>query len=135
MAESLYANLKILDRELGDVERRLARLYDSLETGKLSLDDLAPRIKELRSRQDGIRRSKSDAEDDIANQGHQQLDATLVKTYAKDLGKLLEASDPAEGKDFIRSIVRRIEIEEGTATMHYRLPMPPGNRITDRLPV
>jgi site-specific DNA recombinase len=131
MAESSYANLKILDRELGDVERRLARLYDSLETGMLSLDDLAPRIKELRSRQDGMRKSKIDAENDIANQGHQQLDATLVKTYAKDLGKLLAAFDPAEGKNFIRSIVRRIEINEGTATMHYRLPMPPGNQIAD----
>ncbi len=32
--------------ELRGVEARLSRLYDVLETGKLSLDEIAPRIKE-----------------------------------------------------------------------------------------
>jgi hypothetical protein len=56
----------------------------------------------------------------------------LVKTYVKDLDKLLEASGPAEGKDFMRSIVRWIELEEGAATIHYRLPTSPASQTADR---
>jgi hypothetical protein len=47
--ESTFSRLKerldICDVELGDIEARVSRLYDILETGKLSLDDLASRIK------------------------------------------------------------------------------------------
>ena len=47
--ESTFSRLKerldICDVELGDIETRVSRLYDILETGKLSLDDLASRIK------------------------------------------------------------------------------------------
>ena len=36
-----------VDKEIREVENRLSRLYDALESGKLDLNDLAPRIKEL----------------------------------------------------------------------------------------
>ena len=36
----------IVDTELMDVRARLSKLYDALETGKLELNDLAPRIVE-----------------------------------------------------------------------------------------
>ena len=54
----LKERLDAIDAELNDVEIRLSKLYDALETNKLSLDDLAPRIKELRSRQDELKKVK-----------------------------------------------------------------------------
>jgi site-specific DNA recombinase len=50
----LRDKLDAIDGELNDVEIRLSELYDALETERLSLDDLAPRIKELRVRQDEL---------------------------------------------------------------------------------
>ncbi len=47
---ALKDKLNIIDAELNDVKARLSKLYDVLETGKLNLDDLAPRIKELRAK-------------------------------------------------------------------------------------
>jgi hypothetical protein len=41
--------LDVIDAELRDARVRLSRLYDALETGKIELDDLAPRIKELKA--------------------------------------------------------------------------------------
>ena len=38
-----------INRQLEALKERLGRLYNSLETGKLDLDDVAPRIKELKS--------------------------------------------------------------------------------------
>jgi hypothetical protein len=34
--------------------RRLHELYDALETGKLEVEDLAPRIKELNAQKDDL---------------------------------------------------------------------------------
>ena len=39
--------LKILGYQIKDLDSRLERLYDALETGKVSLDDLAPQINSL----------------------------------------------------------------------------------------
>jgi len=40
--------VRAIDCEIASQRARLARLFDALEAGKLELEDLAPRIKELR---------------------------------------------------------------------------------------
>lgn len=45
---SHHDELTIVLNEITTISGRLDRLYDALETGKVDLDDLAPRIKELR---------------------------------------------------------------------------------------
>ena len=55
-------NRKRLDTiatELDDVNRRLDRLYDSLESGKLDIHDLAPRIQKLRHQQDQLEAARA----------------------------------------------------------------------------
>ena len=47
-------HLAAIEREVADVGKRLGRLYEALETGELGLEDLAPRIHELRQRQDKL---------------------------------------------------------------------------------
>ena len=39
--------VKVLDSQVRDVDTRLQRLYDALETGKFAADELAPRIRAL----------------------------------------------------------------------------------------
>jgi site-specific DNA recombinase len=50
----LKEKLDSIDAELNDVKLRLAKYYEALEPGKLGLDDLSPRIKELKVRQDEL---------------------------------------------------------------------------------
>ncbi len=46
--------LSSIDIELKNVNSRLERLYDSLETGLMQVADLAPRIQHLRQRQEQL---------------------------------------------------------------------------------
>ena len=48
--------------EIVDVNRRLDRLYDAIETGKLALDDLSPRIKQSKKRKDQLETQKWELE-------------------------------------------------------------------------
>ena len=52
----------------------------------------------------------------------------IVKTYAQDLRGLLEESDFTERKAFLRSFIKRIEVNEEQVTIHYHLPLPQGDK-------
>ena len=87
-----------IDTELLEFENRLSRLYDALETGKLILDDLAPRIKELRAKQDELSTARVVAEAEMTLQGYQQLDLDAVHSYVTDLWNILDESEVAQRK-------------------------------------
>ena len=114
----------ICDTELRDVNTRLSRLYDVLETGKLSLDELAPRIRELKKRQDELGKARIQIEADMVAQGVEEVDIDMVKSYTRDLKSLLEESDIIERKAFLRSFIKRIEISSDKAVVYYHLPLP-----------
>lgn len=79
----LKDRLDVIDTELKNVKSRLARLYDALETGKLKLDELAPRIRELKYRQDELSKIRVQVEAEMVAQGVEEVDMSLVKSYAE----------------------------------------------------
>ncbi|MBI4283139.1 MAG: hypothetical protein HY663_01560 [Chloroflexi bacterium] len=124
-----------VDAEVHAVENRLSRLYDALETGKLALDDLPPRIKELRTKQDELRKDQVIVEAEMTLEGYQQLDIDAIRSYAADLWNILEESEVAQRKAFLRSFVKKIVVEEERVKLYYTLPVPPQGRRTETVGV
>ena len=122
--------LDALDIDLVDIGSRLSKLYDALETGKLSLGDLAPRIKELKAKQDELSEARVQTEADMIVAGVQHLDVEEVRSYAQDLRALLEEADFNQRKTFLQSFVKRITIQGSKAKVQYRLPIPPDGKRT-----
>ncbi len=54
----LKDQLDVIDAELKDFRARLSPLYNALGTGKLGLDELAPRVREQKSRQDELSKTR-----------------------------------------------------------------------------
>lgn len=121
--------------EAKDVGMRLLKLYDALETGRLSLDDLAPRIRELKARQDELSKTKVVALAEMMACGIDYVDYETVKAYAADLRNLLEEADITESKAFLRSFVKRIVIDGEKVTIQYNLPLPPETRNAEQVEV
>ncbi len=124
----LTEKLDAIEAELNDVRARLSKLYDALETGRLSLDDLAPRIKELNKRQDELCQARVQVEVETVAQGNEQVDVEVVKSYAEDLRSLLGEASFTESKTFLRSFIERIVIDGKKAVIDYHLPMPPDGK-------
>ena len=124
-----------IDAELTDVKARLYKHYDALETSKLSLDDLSPRIKELKARQDALTKARVQVEADMVVEGVQHVEVEAVKSYAQDLRSLLEEGDFTQSKTFLRSFVKKVIINGDKAKIQYRLPMPPDGRKTQSVGV
>ena len=120
----LAGRLNTIDAELNDARVRLSKLYDALETGKLGLEDLASRIKELRARHDELGKARLQLQAEMAAHGATHVDADIVKSYAEDLKSLLEEADIIESKAFLRSFIKRIEINKSEGIIHYSLPVP-----------
>ncbi|MFC1962912.1 recombinase family protein [Chloroflexota bacterium] len=127
--------LDVIDAELRDVGARLSKIYDALETGKIDLDDLAPRIRELRGRQDELGKVRVQIEAEMVVHGLEPVDMAKVKTYAQDLRGLLEDADLFERKSFLRSFIKRIEINKKQVTVHYNLPMPKEGKSSEKVEV
>jgi len=107
-----HTRLSAIEAELTEVKHRLERLYDALETGKLGLEDLAPRIRVLRERQEQLQIARDEVQDILANRRVKIADLESVVTYAADLKNLLMQGSLAERKAFIRSFEKKLKSRE-----------------------
>ena len=87
--------------EIVDVHHRLDRLYDAVETGKLTLDDLSPRIKQLKERKDQLESHRWELDWQLKERKVELADIETVTRYVNDLRNLLNESEIAERKAFI----------------------------------
>ena len=134
-ASGYHKHLESINGELVDVNRRLERLYDALETSKLELSDLTPRIQVLRQRQDQLQSAKEELSDKFADRKVELADLKIVENYANDLRNLLSQSSLAEQKAFIRSFVKDIRVTDREVDLFYTIPLPHGRTIHDRAEV
>jgi site-specific DNA recombinase len=132
---ALGDKLEDIDAELNDVRLRLSRLYEALETNKLSLDDLAPRIKEQRARESELSKARLQVEAEMLVQGPGHVDGEMIKAHARDLKAILDETGFATSKAFLKTFIKRIEINGDKAVIRYALPVPPQGKTTDQISV
>ena len=123
-AHDLRQKLEIADAELGAASRRLDNLYDVIERGDFSLDDLKPRIQQLKERRVDLEATVDDAR--IALQGRRRILDRIdtIASYAKEMSEFLRTSALTESKAFVHSFVKNISVKGSEAVIHYTVPMP-----------
>ena len=115
--------IRTIDSAILDVAARLVRLYDALETGKISIDLLSPRIRELRERQDKLQERQNDLQMLMTGEKAEVATKQDVTKYAADFTELLEEGSLAEKKAFVRSFVNEVRVTGDHVFVNYRLPM------------
>ena len=117
--------LHIITVETADVDHRLERLYDALETGQIQLADLAPRIQQLRHRHDQLQAARLELEQQLSDRRVDLADEKTVSSYVSDLHNLLSESSLAEKKSFVRSFVKEVKVTGDEVLLTYTMPMLP----------
>lgn len=113
-----------IGQQLGQVQGRLSKLYAALETGNIDLEDLAPRIKELRAQQNELEDRRNELLDKMNEKTPESLNTKQVQEYVSSLRTLLASSSFIERKSFLRSFVKRIELDEPRVVIDYTMPLP-----------
>jgi len=124
--------LNLISNAVADVNHRLERLYDAIETGKLNLDELVPRIRELRSRQEQLQARRIEIENLMSDRKVELADLETISGYVDDLHELLKEGSLTERRAFIRSFVREIRVTGDEAVLSYSMPLPPEEVIVGR---
>ena len=120
-----------LNREAKSVEQSLANLYIALESGKVDIDDLAPRLKELRARQREIDEKKDEALDEMNQTDGSVFDPLAMNHYLEDLKTILQSASFLQCKTFLGTFIRRIDFTKEQVGIQYTVPVPIGNGLTE----
>ena len=115
--------LAALERSIDAVSLKLTRLYAALESGKVDIDDLAPRLKELRAPQRTLGERRDQAPAETNQPACAELDLPKVRQYAGEIRSLLESSTFLESKTFLASFVRKVEYTKKDVAIEYTTPV------------
>ena len=75
------SRLDRLNREAEAVEQKLGHVYAALESGSVDIDDLAPRLEELRARQRELDEKKDEALDEMNQRGDSLHNLTAFRSH------------------------------------------------------
>ena len=99
-------------------------------SGKLDMDDLAPRIKELRACQHELQQQRDSIIGRLESDEPEKLEEDKVTGYVGELEQVMSEKSFLQQKAFLRRFVRRIDLNPEGFAMEYTIPLPAGNNRT-----
>jgi site-specific DNA recombinase len=121
-----YADeLETILRELGGLDQRLDNLYNIIESGKIEMDLIKPRLLELKQQRDRLVARKAELETLLSQRKIELADRDLVGRYVEDLRNFLGSSELPSRKAFIKGFVKEIKVTGNEGHIYYNFPIPP----------
>ena len=122
--DDVKGKLKTIDNQIGQLKSRLDKLFDSLETGKISIEIISPRIEKLQVSMDRLEREKLNLESHLDDNKTRELDPKVIKAYALDLKNLLGKGTIIEQRSFIKSFIKKVVVHKADIEIDYTIPLP-----------
>ena len=129
VAHEQRQRLETVESELGEVRRRLDRLYTLVETTDMEMGDILPRIRDHKERQEKLEATAEEARVMLSERRAVLDDVETITAYANDMSDFLKTSELTESRAFIESFVKEIVVSPGNAVVRYTIPMPDDSRI------
>lgn len=96
-----------------------------METRKIGIDDLAPRIQQLRAKQGLLLTRKRDLKISLSDRRVEIADLEQVLKCVEDLRELLEETELTERKAFIKSFVKEVKVTGDEVLLTHTMPILP----------
>ena len=120
MADSLTG----IDAHMEEVQRRLRENYEALESRVLSLDDLAPRIRGLRTMEKTLLELRDTAKHSVEAGSRKILPREDSDKTAQEVRDTLEKGSFSERRHMIHSLVKRIDVDGDYLDITLDAPLP-----------
>ena len=132
VAREERAKLESIEAELAEVRRKMDRLWHAVETSDLEINDILPRLRLHQETQERLEAAAGDARRSLSERRALLDSADVIAAFAREMSEFLRTSELTESKAFIRSFVKGIVVQPGTATIRYTIPTPPDSPIGGR---
>ena len=129
VAREERAKLESIKAELPEVRRKMDRLWHAVETSDLKVNDILPRLRLHQENQERLEAAAEGARASLAERRAVLDSAEVIAAFAREMSEFLRTSELTESKAFIRSFVKEIAVQPGTATIRYTIPAPPDSPI------
>ena len=103
-------HIKSLEEHIGDIDSRLEHLYNALEKGSFTSDELAPRIRTWRARREELETTKQNIELEARSKVFEMPDIESVRNYVEDLKAVLGSASIVEQRAFLKSFIKDIQV-------------------------
>ena len=124
VARDQRERLQNIEEELEDVKKRLARIWNHIETTDTEMADASDRIREHRERKEKLEVAAEEARA-LLKERRQFLDsADTIAAFAAEMSDFLKTSELTETKAFVGSFVKEVVVKPGRAAIVYSIPTP-----------
>ena len=108
VARDQRERLQTIEEELEDVKKRLARIWNHIETTDTEMADASDRIREHRERKEKLEVAAEEARG-LLKERRQFLDsADTIAAFAAEMSEFLKTSELTETKAFVGSFVKEV---------------------------
>ena len=132
VAREQRERLETVEAELAEVRRKMDRLWHAVESTDLEINDILPRLREHKERQEKLEIAAGEARALLSERREVLDDVDTITAYAHEMRDFLLKSDLTESRAFVRSFVKEIDVAPGSAVIRYSIPMPEDSRIPGR---
>ena len=129
VAREERAKLESVEAELAEVRRKMDRLWHAVESSDLEVNDILPRLRLHQESQERLETAAEEARGNLSERRALLDKADVIAAFADEMSEFLRTSELTESKTFIRSFVKEIAVQPGTATIRYTIPTPPDSPI------
>jgi len=120
--------LKGLQTSLGRLRQGIARLIDSYAEGVIDKTEFDPRITRMRERIKQLEEHVQQIQDQESLEQELQLIIGRLETFATKVNEGLHAADWLTRREIIRTLVKRVEVDQEKVNVIFRIsPNPPSN--------
>ncbi len=109
--------------QLAEIERKLRRYYELIETQAVLMPDVASRLRELNSSKEALLAEQAKCESNSRRAAPAMPTFEVVKGYVNDLRETLREGTIMQQKAFLRSFIKRIGIRDDQAEIEYTCPI------------
>ena len=115
-----------MKRKASDLQLRLMRQYEVIESGVIDLSLVAPRLKELKIQRDSLQEEISYYES-LNNQNQPvYITRAMIDKYRKEMEQIFMGDNVQEKREFLKKFIEKIIVkDEGIEIIYYA----PGNRL------
>src|SRR3990167_841456 len=129
---SLDQTTDLLENQINKLKRGISKLIDSYTQEYIEQSEFEPRIKEMKQRLKLLEKEKDNAVDQLKLKDELRLIVTGLGHFASCVEEKLEVTDWHTKRDIIRTVVKRIEIDQEDVNVVFRInELPPTKRPTE----
>jgi site-specific DNA recombinase len=109
---------------LNDLQSRLERWENALESGELSMEHAAHRIKELHQQRQELLKKKETLDHNARSvKTVSAIPTALMDAYVAEMRRRLLAKQIGAKREFLQEIVKEVRVHGNTVTLTYKLPL------------